>query len=88
MDEQNKTGEQQNWCGCPMCKRWSGTHGCCSWQWRKCLLRTLFTVFAMLIVFLIGVKVGEFKSEYRQNKIFFRGGPMMQPTQDIFYYQR
>lgn len=81
MDEMNKDREHM-YCSCPMCRGYknygmmghggNAMHG---------ILRLLLGIIILLIVFALGVKIGEFKGEFRNARGFNTGKygmPMMQ----------
>ncbi len=78
MDEQNKNNDSQNWCGCPVCRRFKNGG---NYHWGKHLIiKKLLVLAALLIAFCVGVKVGELKAMLK-NRFYFNnrvGSEMMQ----------
>ncbi|HLC44949.1 MAG TPA: hypothetical protein VJK50_03855 [Patescibacteria group bacterium] len=74
MQENGSQNKEQdaNWCPCPNCKGY-GKYGMYHYGHKFFLLRILLMLIILGIVFAVGVKIGEFKSEIRGDYGFYGG---------------
>jgi hypothetical protein len=71
MEDKDKKENMED-CNCMLCKTRSMMHGkmCCGWGGhRHSFLRIVLLLVILAIVFSVGVKLGEFKSEFRGSQM-------------------